>query len=42
VSELGRRARFYHVTAAGRRQLEAQSEDWERLSVAIGRILKLA
>jgi PadR family transcriptional regulator PadR len=42
VSELGRRARFYRLTAAGRKQLDAQSEDWERLSLAIGRVLRLA
>src|SRR3954470_23291273 len=32
VSELGRRARFYQVTAAGRRQLNAESEQWERFT----------
>jgi PadR family transcriptional regulator PadR len=42
VSELGRRARFYRLTASGRKQLELETEDWERLSAAIGRILKMA
>jgi PadR family transcriptional regulator PadR len=42
VSELGRRARFYSLTAAGRKQLELETENWSRLSDAIGRILKLA
>src|SRR5512133_3071413 len=42
VSELGRRARFYRLTPAGRRQLEAGMENWARLSAAIGRVLKLA
>lgn len=42
ISELGRRARFYHLTAAGRRQLEAETGDWERLSSAINRVLKMA
>lgn len=42
VSELGRRARFYRLTALGQRQLEAETENWERLSDAIGRVLKLA
>jgi PadR family transcriptional regulator PadR len=42
VSELGRRARFYRITASGRKQLETETEDWERLSAAIGRVLKLA
>jgi transcriptional regulator len=42
VSDLGRRARFYRLTSAGRRQLEIEIEDWARLSAAISRILKLA
>jgi PadR family transcriptional regulator PadR len=42
VSELGRRARFYRLTAAGRKQLAAESEDWARLSAAINRVLKMA
>src|SRR5213592_1049200 len=39
ISELGRRARFYRLTAAGRRQLDAESADWQRLSAAINRVL---
>jgi PadR family transcriptional regulator PadR len=42
VSELGRRARFYRLTASGRKQLELETQDWERLSAAIGRVLKMA
>ena len=42
VSELGRRARFYRLTAAGRKQLNEEFEDWERLSAAINRVLKMA
>jgi PadR family transcriptional regulator PadR len=42
ISELGRRARFYHLTAAGRKQLELESDNWARLSIAIGRILEMA
>ncbi len=42
ISELGRRARFYRLTAAGRKQLEVESDDWARMSVAIGRILERA
>src|SRR5438093_13390018 len=42
VSELGRRARFYRLTAAGRKQLNEESEDWERLSAAINRVLRMA
>jgi transcriptional regulator len=42
TSELGRRARFYHLTAAGRKQLELERENWTRLSTAIGRVLEFA
>jgi len=36
----GRRARFYRLTRAGRRQLEAETESWRRLSGAVARILE--
>ena len=39
TSENNRRARYYRLTAAGRRQLTAESSKWERLSEAIARIL---
>jgi transcriptional regulator len=42
VSELGRRARFYQLTAAGRKQLELESENWDRITAAIGRVLRMA
>lgn len=42
ISELGRRARFYNLTAAGRKQLERETEVWARLSDAIGRVLREA
>jgi PadR family transcriptional regulator, regulatory protein PadR len=42
VSELGRRARFYNLTASGRKQLERETEDWGRFTTAIGRVLKHA
>jgi PadR family transcriptional regulator PadR len=42
VSELGRRARFYKLTPAGREQLAVESESWARLTTAIGRVLELA
>jgi transcriptional regulator len=42
VSELGRRARFYRLTAAGRRQLEQEADDWARLTAAVGRVLRFA
>ena len=42
VSELGRRARFYRLTPAGRKQLEIETGDWARLAGAIGRVLEEA
>ena len=42
VSELGRRARFYKLTASGRKQLELETENWARLAAAIGRVLEMA
>jgi PadR family transcriptional regulator PadR len=40
VSDNNRRARFYKLTAAGRKQLNAETENWERVSAAINLILK--
>jgi len=42
VSELGRRAKFYRLTVAGRRQLAVEASEWDRISTAIGRVMKLA
>jgi transcriptional regulator len=38
----GRPMKFYRLTAAGRRQLAAEESNWQRLSLAIGLILKRA
>lgn len=40
VSENNRRARFYSVTAVGRRQLKQETDDWVRTSGIINRILR--
>ena len=42
VSENNRRAKFYRLTAAGRRYLEAESLQWNRLAAAIMRVMKTA
>ena len=42
VSELGRRAKYYQLTASGRKQLAVEAREWERMSAAIGRVMKLA
>ena len=39
TSENNRKARFYKLTAAGRRQLARQTSRWEQLVRAIGRVL---
>jgi PadR family transcriptional regulator, regulatory protein PadR len=41
-SETGRQARFYSLTAAGRKQLEAETANWSRLSAAINLIVSEA
>jgi transcriptional regulator len=42
VSENNRRAKFYAITRAGRRRLASETENWERVSGAVGRVLQLA
>jgi PadR family transcriptional regulator len=42
VSELGRRAKYYRLTPSGRRQLAIEASEWERMTTAIGRVLKMA
>jgi PadR family transcriptional regulator len=39
VSENNRRARFYSLTRAGRRQLKKEAENWERMTAIIARLL---
>ena len=39
-SENKRRAKYYKLTAAGRRQLESETKRWERISLAIARALE--
>src|SRR6202030_3906697 len=41
TSENNRKARFYSISKAGQRQLIAETENWERVSGAIGRLLQL-
>ncbi len=42
ASDNNRRARYYRITAAGRRQLEAEEAEWLRAMDAITRVLRLA
>jgi PadR family transcriptional regulator, regulatory protein PadR len=40
VSENNRRAKFYSLTRAGRRQLVEEAESWDRMSAMINRVLR--
>jgi transcriptional regulator len=40
TSENNRKAKFYSLTAKGRKQLDAETQNWERVSTAINLILK--
>lgn len=42
VTENNRRARYYTLTAAGRRQMDAERREWERSVSAVNRILRTA
>jgi PadR family transcriptional regulator PadR len=41
VSELGRRAKYYRLTPAGRRRLAVETREWTRMATAIDRVMKL-
>ena len=40
TSENNRRARFYRLTAAGRKQLRAETQDWERTAALMSRFVQ--
>jgi PadR family transcriptional regulator PadR len=42
TSENNRRAKYYAITSAGRRQLDAETRNWERISGVIARLLRIA
>ncbi|HKV80378.1 MAG TPA: PadR family transcriptional regulator [Candidatus Sulfotelmatobacter sp.] len=41
LSENNRRAKFYSITKRGQKQLEIETENWERIAGVIGRVLRL-
>src|SRR4249920_3537140 len=41
TSQANRRAKFYSLTRAGRKQLAVETESWERIASVIGRVLRL-
>ena len=42
VSDNNRKAKFYSITRAGRKQLAAEARNWERISAVMGRLLQTA
>jgi PadR family transcriptional regulator PadR len=42
ISETNRRARFYSLTAAGKKQLVAEEEKWAKLTAAVAKVLQFA
>jgi PadR family transcriptional regulator, regulatory protein PadR len=42
TSDNNRKAKFYSITKAGRKQLGRETENWQRISAVIGRLLQLA
>jgi PadR family transcriptional regulator, regulatory protein PadR len=42
ASDNNRRARYYELTRAGRKQLEAEAQDWERLTTAVALVLRMS
>ncbi len=40
VSENNRKAKYYSLTSAGRKQLEEETENWDRMSAMINRVLR--
>lgn len=41
TSDNNRKAKFYSITKSGQKQLEVETENWERISGVIGRVLRL-
>jgi PadR family transcriptional regulator len=42
ASENNRKAKFYSITKAGRKELTAETRNWKRVSGVIGRVLRIA
>ena len=42
TSDNNRRARFYSITRAGRKRLQTEAENWERIAAVVGRVLRVA
>ena len=42
TTENNRRARYYRLTSAGRKQLAEEEKNWERLTLAVAQVLRFA
>ncbi len=42
ASDNNRKAKFYSITKSGRKQLNQETRNWERISAVVGRVLQLA
>jgi transcriptional regulator len=42
ASQNNRKAKFYSITRRGRKELSAETENWERIAGVVGRVLQLA
>jgi PadR family transcriptional regulator, regulatory protein PadR len=42
TSDNNRKARFYEITRSGRRQLTAETDQWERIAGVVSRVLRIA
>jgi PadR family transcriptional regulator PadR len=42
ASENNRKAKFYAITRAGKKQLRTEAENWERIAGVVGRVLRIA
>jgi len=41
ASDNNRRAKYYELTRAGRKQLDTETQDWERLTAAVGLVMRM-
>ena len=41
-SDNNRRAKFYRLTASGRRELDREAAEWQRITTAVGRVMQTA
>ena len=42
TSDNNRKARFYSITRVGRKRLQTEARNWERISAVVGRVLRVA